>query len=92
MQIGVQKTSLNIKFTLYIEGSRNNKKYMSETQKTNYTAIIGVIVLILNHFNVNIGSDEIMALIGGVLAVYGIVANWYHRYQKGDITFAGTYK
>jgi hypothetical protein len=61
----------------------------SETQKTNYTAIIGVIVLILNHFHINIGSDEIMALIGGIMSVYGIVANWYHRYSKGDLTVAG---
>lgn len=65
---------------------------MSTTQQTNYTAIVGVIVLILNHFKINIGSDEIMTLIGGVLAVGGIITNWYHRYQKGDITFSGAYK
>jgi len=65
---------------------------LSTTQTTNYTAIVGVIVLILNHFKINIGSDEIMSLIGGTLAVVGIISNWYHRYKKGDLTVAGIRK
>lgn len=65
---------------------------ISTTQQTNYVSIVGVIVLILNHFHINIGNDEIMTLIGGVLSVYGILANWYHRYQKGDLTLMGSYK
>jgi hypothetical protein len=61
----------------------------STTQSTNITAIVGVIVLILNHFKVNIAADEIMAIIGGILAVGGVVLNWVHRYQKGDLTLGG---
>ncbi len=61
----------------------------STTQTTNLTAIAGVIVLILNHFKVNIGSDEVMTILGSVLAVGGVIANWIHRYQKGDLTVAG---
>jgi len=65
---------------------------ISTTQTTNYTAIVGVIVLILNHFKINIGSDEIMTLIGGAMAIGGVLTNFWHRYQKGDITFAGVRK
>ena len=61
----------------------------STTQHTNLASIIGVVVLILNHFKINIGSEELTALVGAVLAVGGIVMNWWHRYQKGDLTLGG---
>lgn len=61
----------------------------STTQTTNYASIVGVIVLILNYLNVNIQSEEIMTIIGAVLAIGGIVSNWYHRYTKGDLTISG---
>lgn len=61
----------------------------STTQTTNIASIIGVIVLILQHFKINIGSEELTALIGGALAVGGVIANWWHRYQKGDLTLGG---
>lgn len=64
----------------------------STTQTTNVASIVGVIVLICNHFNINIGSDELTALIGGGLAVVGVIANWYHRYQKGDLAITGVRK
>ena len=61
----------------------------STTQTTNIASIVGVVVLILNHFHVNIAGEELTALIGGALAVAGVVMNWVHRYQKGDLTVAG---
>lgn len=64
----------------------------STTQAANITALVGVIVLILNHFHVNIGSDEISGVIGGVVTVVGIIVNWINRYKKGDITIAGFHK
>lgn len=64
----------------------------STTQVSNIAAITGVIVLLLNHFHINISSEEISATIGGLFAVGGIVTNWYHRYQKGDLTLAGVRK
>lgn len=67
-------------------------KNFSTTQTTNVASIVGVIVLICNHFNINIGSDELTALIGGGLAVVGVIVNWYHRYQKGDLTITGVRK
>ncbi|MES2225007.1 MAG: hypothetical protein V4478_03395 [Patescibacteria group bacterium] len=61
----------------------------SATQQSNLVAIAGVIALILNHFHINIGSDDIMLLLGSGLAVIGVVTNWVHRYQKGDLTLGG---
>ena len=61
----------------------------SVTQATNIASIAGVITLILAHFKVNIGTEELSTVIGGGLAIYGVVSNWYHRYKKGDITLGG---
>lgn len=61
----------------------------STTQATNITAIAGVTVLVLNHFHVNIGTDDISAIIGAGLTIIGIIMNWVHRYQKGDLTVGG---
>lgn len=61
----------------------------STTQTTNLTAIVGVIVLVLNHFKINIGSDELTLVIGAVLSIGGVVSNWVHRYSKGDLTLGG---
>lgn len=61
----------------------------STTQSTNIAAIVGVLILILNHFHINIGSEELTSFIGAVIAIAGIIANWIHRYQKGDLTATG---
>lgn len=61
----------------------------STTQTTNIAAIAGVIVLLLNRFGINIGAEEITLVIGAVLAIGGVATNWYHRYQKGDLTLGG---
>lgn len=61
----------------------------STTQTTNLASIVGVLILILNHFHVNIANDELTTVIGGCVAVGGVLANWYHRYQQGDLTAAG---
>lgn len=61
----------------------------STTQATNLAAIAGVIVLLLNHFKINIASDEVTMLLGAVLAIGSIANNWYHRFQKGDLTLGG---
>lgn len=61
----------------------------STTQATNIATIVGAICLILNHFGINIASDEIMALVGGVLAIGGVLTNWIHRYKQGDLKLSG---
>lgn len=62
----------------------------STTQVTNYASIIGIVVLILNHFHVNIAESEVTLLVGAVMAAGGVFSNWYHRYQKGDLTVVGS--
>lgn len=61
----------------------------STTQATNIASIAGTICLLLGLFKVNIAPTEVEAVIGAVLTLGGIGMNWYHRYQKGDITLGG---
>jgi hypothetical protein len=61
----------------------------STTQASNIAAFVGLVVLILNHFHVNIGSDEVSAFVGAVITLGGIVVSWVNRYQQGDLTVAG---
>jgi len=61
----------------------------SMTQGGNLAVIIGMIMLVLKYFNVQIAEEEIQILIGGVLAVVGVVVSWYGRFRKGDLTVGG---
>lgn len=61
----------------------------STTQASNYASTIGFVVLILNHFHVNIASGEVTLLVGGIMAAGGVLVNWYHRYSQGDLTKLG---
>ena len=64
-------------------------KNFSLTQSGNLTVIIGMIMLILKYFQINIAEEEIQILIGGVLAVAGVVVSWIGRYRAGGITLGG---
>ena len=61
----------------------------STTQASNLTAVVGVLVLILNYFKINIGSDELMALVGASITLASIVVNFVNRYKEGDLTVSG---
>lgn len=61
----------------------------STTQSTNLLSIAGVVVIILARFNLNIEAQDVATLFGAVATGVGIVMNWYHRYQKGDLTLGG---
>lgn len=65
---------------------------LSVTQTTNLTALVGVVVMILNHYKINVGSDELMNFAGAVLTVISLITNFVNRYQKGDLTLAGMRK
>lgn len=58
----------------------------SQTQLSNITAMAGLIMVIANHFKFNVTIGEVQMFLGGVLAIGGIVWNWIHRYNKGDLT------
>lgn len=65
---------------------------MSITQLSNYSAFIGVIMIILQHYNIQIAQEELQTVLGGILSVVGIIVNWYNRFKKGDVTVLGSYK
>jgi hypothetical protein len=65
---------------------------MSITQSTNYLAFAGVIVILLKYAGVEVAEADIQTLIGAVLTIVGIVSNFVHRYNKGDVTVVGNAK
>ena len=61
----------------------------STTQATNIAGLVGVIVLILQHFKINIGSDDLSTLIGAALTIGAIIRSWIQRHKQGDLTLGG---
>lgn len=39
----------------------------------NYLALAGVIVVLLNHFGINVVQSDVEAVIGAVVIVYGVI-------------------
>ena len=64
----------------------------SITQAGNITALIGVVMLILNYFKINIAREEVEALVGGIVSILGIAVSWYGRYRQGDLRPSGIRK
>lgn len=62
---------------------------ISTTQKTNYLALAGALVVILGYFKIQIDINELAMLLGAAATVLGILLNFYHRYQKGDVSVLG---
>lgn len=62
---------------------------MSTTQKTNYLSLAGALVVILGYFKIQIDINDLAMLLGALATVVGVLLNFYHRYQKGDLTVAG---
>jgi len=61
----------------------------STIQAANLSAIVGVIMLLLNIFKIQITQEEVQTLIGGLLAVAGIIISFISRYRKGDLKLSG---
>ena len=61
----------------------------SKTQAGNLAVIIGMIMLVLKYFQVEIAEEEIQTLIGGGLAIVGVLVSWYGRWKVGDLKFLG---
>lgn len=62
---------------------------LSNTQKTNYLSLAGAVVVILGYFDIKIDINELAMLLGALATVVGILLNFYHRYQKGDVNLVG---
>jgi len=61
----------------------------SQTQASNLASLAGFIMILLNHYKINITTEEIQAFLGAGLIIVGLVWNWYHRYSKGGLTVTG---
>lgn len=64
----------------------------SVTQTSNYTALAGMVVIILKYFGIEIPAESIVIVIAGGATLWGIVRSIANRYNKGDITIAGVRK
>lgn len=62
---------------------------MSTTQATNYLSLAGALVVILGYFKIQINVNDLATLIGAIATIVGILWNFYHRYQKGDVNLVG---
>lgn len=64
----------------------------SLTQAGNITALVGVLVLLANAFNINIAREEIEAAVGAIASLIGIGISWYGRFRQGDLRASGVRK
>lgn len=64
----------------------------STTQANNIGAFVGVAVILLGKFGLNVQAEELTTIIGAAVSIWAIIANWIHRYKKGDITLGGVKK
>lgn len=46
---------------------------MTDTLTGTWIAIAGIIVSVLAHFNIAVGQDSVVAIIAGIVAVYGVI-------------------
>lgn len=61
----------------------------STTQATNLVGFAALIVLIAKHFKFDLAQEDVLALLTACAGVFAVIANWVHRYKKGDLTVAG---
>lgn len=67
-------------------------KDISVTQFSNIGAFIGLLMLVLNHFKINITQDEVQAVLGAAITLGSLIVSFVNRYKKGDITLSGIKK
>ena len=61
----------------------------STTQLSNYTALAGMLVIVLKYFGIDMPAESIVTLLAGLAVLGGIVTSLINRYSKGDVTIAG---
>lgn len=55
------------------------------TQGGNVGVIVGVLVLVLKQFNLDLAPDELALVVTAI----GVIISWIGRYRQGDLTVAG---
>ena len=69
-----------------------NTMQVSTTQVTNYAALVGIAIMILNHYGIKVTNEQGDAIASGILALGGVIFNFLHRYSKGDVHLSGVRK
>ena len=64
----------------------------STTQASNIGVFVGVLVIILKYFKINIASEELQTIIGAAITVVSGIISFINRYKKGDLTVVGMRK
>ena len=64
-------------------------KQFSLTQGGNLTALVGLLVLVLQYYHVNIAAAELQSFLGAAVILVGTLTSWYGRYRKHDLTLLG---
>ncbi len=54
---------------------------MTDTLTGSYVALAGIIVSVLAHYSIVIGQDSIVAIIAGIVAIYGAIHQIYVSYK-----------
>ena len=61
----------------------------SLAQGGNLVVIAGFLVMIARHYRLDIAENEVVAVLGGLVTVVGVVMSWIGRYRAGGITLGG---
>ena len=61
----------------------------SVTQVSNYTALAGMIVIVLKYFGIDVPAESIVIVIAGLVTLGGIITSIVNRHSKGDISITG---
>lgn len=67
----------------------NESGTYSLTQGGNIAAFVGVLMLVLKHYNVTIDESTVFTIIAGLVALGGVMTSWLGRYRQGDVTVGG---
>lgn len=62
---------------------------MNQIQLGNITAIVGMFIVVANHYNLGFSQTEIEALIGGITVIVGIVYSYFVTKRTANLTTLG---
>lgn len=52
-------------------------------------AVVGIIMMILRHYRIAIPENEIIAVLAGLMAIGGIMFEWYKGFSSGRLSLGG---
>ncbi len=64
----------------------------SQTYAAAITALVGVVVMVLGLFHINVVASDLELALGSIVNLVGIIWVMVNRYRKGDVTPLGSKK